>query len=177
MANIKIVEQKAEAVDQLALKMGESKSYVLCEYAGLTVAKLEELRKLLRNENCVLKVATNNIIKRASAKNGFSELNDTEGPSCLVFSNGESVDGPRILAQFAKKNKQLLMKDGVVDGVYYDKAGIAQIAQLPSKQTLIAMVAGGLYQPIQQLALGLHQLVEKLEGGATFAEAEAPAAA
>ena len=166
-ANQNNIAKKEEAVNALALQMGNSKSYVLCEYAGLTVAQLEELRKLLRNENCLLKVATNNTIKRASSKNGFAELNDTEGPSCVVFSNGESVDGPRITAQFAKKNKKLKMKDGVVDGKYYDKDGIAKISQLPSKQTLIAMVAGGLYQPIQQLALGLHQLAEKLEGGAT----------
>ncbi|MCR5741899.1 MAG: 50S ribosomal protein L10 [Gammaproteobacteria bacterium] len=166
MANQNIVAKKAEAVDKLALQMGDSKSYVLCEYAGLTVAQLEELRKLLRKENCLLKVATNNTIKRASAKCGFEELNDTEGPSCVVFSNAESVDGPRILSQFAKKNKKLKIKDGVVDGKYYDLEGIKRISQLPSKQTLIAMVAGGLYQPIQQLALGLHQLAEKLEGGA-----------
>ena len=110
-----------------------------------------------------MKVATNNTIKRASAKNGFEELNDTEGPCCIVFSNNESVDGPRIVSTFAKKNKKLVIKDGVVDGKYYDIDGIKVISSLPTKQTLIALVAGGLYQPIQQLALGLHQLAEKLE--------------
>ena len=165
-ANKNIIAMKEEAVNALAAKMGEAKSYILCEYAGLTVAQLEELRKLLRKENCLLKVATNNTIKRACDKNGFEELNDTEGPSCVIFSNGESTDGPRIASQFAKKNKKLKMKDGVVDGKYYNDKEIVQIASLPTKQTLIAMVAGGLYQPIQQLALGLHQLAEKLEGEA-----------
>lgn len=158
MANQKYINLKSEAVDDLAKKMAEAKSYVLCEYAGLTVQKMEELRALLRKENCVLKVATNNTIKRASAKDGFDQLKDTEGPSCIVMSYGESVDGPRILSQFAKKNKQLVMKDGVVDKQYFNKKEMAQIANLPSKQVLLAMVAGGLYQPLQQLALGLNMI-------------------
>lgn len=158
MANQKNVNKKAEAVDILASKMAESKSYVLCEYAGLTVQKMEELRALLRKENCLLKVATNNTIKRASAKDGFDQLTDTEGPSCIVLSFNESVDGPRILSQFAKKNKQLVMKDGVVDNHYCDKKAMQQVANLPSKQVLLAMVAGGLYQPLQQLALGLNMI-------------------
>ena len=116
MANQKIVASKADQVEKLATQMKESKSYFLCEYAGLTVAQMEELRKTLRKDNCFLKVATNNTIKRASGKNGFEELNDTEGPCCLVFSNNESVDGPRIVSTFAKKNKKLVIKDGVVDG-------------------------------------------------------------
>lgn len=180
MANQKIIVQKEEAVNKLCDRMTASKSYVLCEYAGLTVAQLEELRKLLRAEGCSLKVATNNTIKRASAQHGFSELSDTVGPSCVVFSNNEAVDGPRILVQFAKKNKKLVVKDGVVDGKYYDAKDVAQIAALPSRQTLLAMIAGGLYQPLQQLALGLHQLCEKLEAPAAEAAPvapEAPAAA
>ncbi len=176
MANQTIIQKKEEAVNLLANQMHESKSYVLCEYAGLTVAQMEELRGLLRKEGCSLKVATNNTIKRASSKNGFEELNDTEGPCCLVFSNNESVDGPRIVSTFAKKNKKLVMKDGVVDGTYYNIEGIKVIASLPTKQTLIAMVAGGLYQPIQQLALGLHQLAEKLENGEAAPAVEAVAA-
>ena len=176
MANQNIIAKTEEAVNQLASQMHESKSYILCEYAGLTVAQMEELRKLLRKEGCLLKVATNNTIKRASGKNGFEELNDTEGPCCLVFSNNESVDGPRIVSTFAKKNKKLVIKDGVVDGKYYDVEGIKVISSLPTKQTLIAMVAGGLYQPIQQLALGLHQLAEKLENGEAAPAVEAVAA-
>ena len=156
MANQKIIASKADQVEKLASQMKESKSYFLCEYAGLTVAQMEELRKVLRQENCLLKVATNNTIKRAAISNGFEQLNDVEGPSCIVISNNESVDGPKAVAAFAKKNKKLKIKDGVVDGQYCTKEEIIAISQLPSKTGLLAMLAGGMYQTIQQLCLGLH---------------------
>ena len=105
-----------------------------------------------------MKVATNNTIKRAAISNGFEQLNDVEGPSCIVISNNESVDGPKAVAAFAKKNKKLKIKDGVVDGQYCTKEEIIAISQLPSKTGLLAMLAGGMYQTIQQLCLGLHMI-------------------
>lgn len=160
MANQKIIASKAEASQKLADLMSASKSYILCEYAGLTVAKMEELRHLLRKEGCFLKVATNNTIRRAAEINGFTQLKDTVGPSCIVISNNESVDGPKIIAQFAKKNKQLVMKDGVVDGAYLTQKEVVEVSKLPSKLGLIAMLAGQLYSPLQQLALGLNMIAE-----------------
>lgn len=175
MANKQIVEQKSEAVDKLVKDMQGAKSYILCEFAGLTVMQMESLRKELRKSDCVLKVATNNTIKRASAKEGFNELTDTEGPSCVVISKSESVDGPRIVATFAKKNKQLVMKDGVVDGEYYNADGILAISKLPSRLTLLTMLAGGLIQPLQQLALGLKLVAEAKEQPAVAVQEEAKA--
>jgi len=158
MANSKIIASKADAVDKLAQQMLDSKSYFLCEYAGLTVEQMEELRHELRKENCLLKVATNNTIKRAAAKNGFNQLNDVEGPSCLILSNNESVDGPKAAAAFSKKNKKLQMKDGVVDGQYCTQEEIKAVAALPSRMGLLTMLAGGMLQPLQQLSLGLNMI-------------------
>ena len=158
MANQKIIASKAEAVERLAQQMKDSKSYFLCEYAGLTVEQFEELRHALRKENCLVKVATNNTIKRAAIMNGFEQLNDIEGPTCLIISNGESVDGPKAAAAFQKKNKMLVMKDGVVDGQYCTKEEIKAVAALPSRVGLLTMLAGGILQPLQQLAFGLNMI-------------------
>ncbi len=158
MANQNIIASKASAVEELVKKMQESKSYFLCEYAGLTVQQMEELRKALRDDNCFLKVVTNNIIKRAALENGFNQLNDIEGPSCLIFSKNESVDGPKAAAAFQKKNKKLKIKDGVVDGQYCTKEEILAISQLPSRMGMLTMIAGGMLQPLQQLALGLNMI-------------------
>ncbi len=160
MANKQIIANKKEAVESLAEEMKKAQSYVVCQYTGLTVLKLEELRHNLREEKCVLKVVKNNIIKRAASLNGFNELDDTTGPSALCLSNKDSVLGPKLLFEFAKKNKQLVLKDGVVDGVYYNDEDMKTIATLPSRITLLAMIAGGLYQPLQQLALGLNMVAE-----------------
>ncbi len=161
MANQKIIASKAEAVDKLAQQMKDSKSYFLCEYAGLTVEQFEELRLALRKENCFVKVATNNTIKRAASKNGFDQLTNIEGPTCLIISNNESVDGPKAAAAFQKKNKMLVMKDGVVDGQYCTKEEIKAVAALPSRVGLLTMLAGGLLQPIQQLSFGLNMIANK----------------
>ena len=158
MANQKIIASKAEAVERLAQQMKDSKSYFLCEYAGLTVEQFEELRHALRKENCLVKVATNNTIKRAAIMNGFEQLNDIEGPTCLIISNSESVDGPKAAAAFQKKNKMLVMKDGVVDGQYCTKEEIKAVAALPSRVGLLTMLAGGMLQPLQQLAFGLNMI-------------------
>ncbi len=163
MANSKIVASKAEAVEKLAKQMSESKSYFLCEYAGLTVEQMEQLRAELRKEQCVLKVATNNIIKRAAAMNGFSQLSDIEGPSCLIISNKESVDGPKAASAFCKTNKKLIMKDGVVDGQYCTKEEIVAVSALPSRMAMLTMLAGGMLQPVQQLALGLNMIANPEE--------------
>lgn len=163
MANTNVVASKKEAVDKLAQEMKDSKSYVVCQYTGLTVLKLEELRHKLRESGCVLKVVKNNTIVRAAEINGCSELSDTVGPSAVCLSSKDSVDGPKLLFEFAKKNKQLVLKDGVVDGTYYNAADMRKVATLPSRITLLAMLAGGMYQPLQQLAIGLQMVLESKE--------------
>ena len=155
MANQKIIASKAEAVERLAQQMKDSKSYFLCEYAGLTVEQFEELRHALRKENCLVKVATNNTIKRAAIMNGFEQLNDIEGPTCLIISNSESVDGPKAAAAFQKKNKMLVMKDGVVDGQYCTKEEIKAVAALPSRVGLLTMLAGGMIGIVRDLSICL----------------------
>lgn len=156
--------QKQEDVNSLKEKIQKSSSVVVAEYRGLTVAKLTELRKLLRAEQCELHVLKNNIVKRAAQECGYPELVDSlQGPNAICFANHDSVAAAKVLFDFSKKNKELQIKVGVVDGDFYGNKEILTIATLPSKLTMLGMLAGGMIQPLRELAIGMNMIAEQKE--------------
>ncbi len=162
MANQKIIEIKKQEVKKIAEKMSSAKSVVIAEYRGLTVGKTEELRKQLREEGCELLVIKNNISRRAAESVGYGDLtSDLKGPNGVVFAFEESVSAAKVLYNFAKKNPKLKIKAGFVDGDYYGQAQIKEIAVLPSKDMLLAMLASQLYAPLRDLSVGLDLLTKK----------------
>ncbi len=162
MANQNIIELKAKEVEKITEKMSGAKSVVLAEYRGLTVEKTEELRRQLRAEGCELMVIKNNITKRAAENVGFGAISeDLNGPNGVIFAFNDSVAAARVLHLFAKKNPKLIVKSGVVDGAYYLAAQIKEIAALPGKEVLLAMLATQLYAPLRDLAIGLDLLTKE----------------
>lgn len=162
MANQKIIEFKQEEVKKITEKMSNAKSVVVAEYSGLTVEKTEELRRQLREEGCEMVVIKNNISKRAAINLGYEALTaDFKGPNGVVFAFEDSVAAAKILHNFAKKNKKLIVKSGVVDGDFYVADQIKEIAALPNKDTLLAMLAGQLYTPLMELSRGLFLLTSE----------------
>jgi len=164
MSKESVINLKQEAVNELKSKMEQAKSVVVAEYRGLTVAATENLRRQLRKEGCELFVVKNNISRRAANSLGYEALDaDLSGPNGVVLAYEDSVAAAKILHEFAKKNPLLVVKSGVVDGEYYQPAQIKEIAALPNKDTLLAMVAAGLYSPIRDLAISLDLLANKEE--------------
>jgi len=162
MSNAFNLNAKEVDVQALVEKMSKAKSVVVAEYRGLTVKKTEELRRLLRKEGCEMIVAKNNISRRAAINSGFNGLdNDLVGPNTVVLSMKDSVIATKILTEFARKNPKLVVKAGVVDGDYFTQDQIKMIAQLPSKQVLLAMLASALYSPLKDLAVGLDMIANK----------------
>ncbi|MDD3842185.1 MAG: 50S ribosomal protein L10 [Candidatus Izemoplasmatales bacterium] len=164
MSREAIIGVKQEEVNQLASKMKDAKSVVVAEYRGLTVKLTEQLRRSLRKEGCELVVAKNNIAKRAAKACGFEAINvDLKGPNGVVVAFKESVSAAKVLQEFARKNPKLIIKSGVIDGDFYTPAEIMQIALLPSKMGLLAMLASQLYSPLKDLAIGLDLLNKQKE--------------
>ncbi|MBN2504925.1 MAG: 50S ribosomal protein L10 [Bacilli bacterium] len=156
MSRETVIQAKQEAVDQVTEKMSKAKSIVLAEYRGLTVEKTEFLRRQLRKEGCEMVVIKNNISRRAAKVAGYEALDaDLAGPNGVVFAYNDSVSAAKVLFEFARKNPKLVIKSGVVDGDYYESAEIKQIATLPPKETLLAMLATQLFAPLRDLAIGL----------------------
>lgn len=149
MPSPKILEKKKQAVVNLTNKLKEAKAFVLADYRGLTVEQDTELRRALRKADVEYKVVKNSLVRFAVKENGLDELTPfLEGPTSLALSNTDPVAPAKVLAEYAKKYDKLELKVGVVEGKVIDIAGIKALADLPSREVLIAQVLGGFNAPI-----------------------------
>ncbi|MBO2460127.1 50S ribosomal protein L10 [Actinomadura violacea] len=137
--------EKAAAVAELKSEFESSSGAVLTEYRGLTVAQLKELRTNL-GENAKFAVVKNTLTKRAANEAGvdeqFREL--LEGPSAIAFVRGDVVEAAKGLRDFAKANPLLVIKGGFIDGKSMDAAEITRLADLESREVLLAKLAGAM---------------------------------
>jgi large subunit ribosomal protein L10 len=166
MPNAKVLEQKKQLVEELSSKLRSSACTVVTDYRGLSVAQVTELRKQLREANVEFKVIKNTLIRRATAEAELSELdNIISGPTALAFSE-DAVAPAKILIEFAKKNEQLEIKGGVVEGKVVGLDQIKALADLPSREGLLSMLLSVLQAPIRNFALAVKAVAEKQEAGA-----------
>ncbi|ALS24850.1 MULTISPECIES: 50S ribosomal protein L10 [Paenibacillus] len=167
MANAKIIEQKAQQVTVVAEKLKESSCSIVADYRGLNVAQVTELRKQLREAGVEFQVLKNTLVRRATANAELSELDEyLTGPTAIAFSKEDVVAPAKILAEFAKKNENLNIKAGVVEGKVVDINQIKALAELPSREGLLSMLLSVLQAPIRNFALAVKAVSDKQEGGA-----------
>lgn len=160
----KSIQKKASKVEALKEQMLEAKTIVLFDYKGLTVDKFTELRAQLREEGNAVNVHKNNISKRAAELAGFEGLSEQfVGPKALVLGYEDVVSPAKILADFSKENKTVEIEAGVIEGKVVLKEGIMELANLPSRETLLTQLAAGLLMPIKEVAIGLNMLAEEQE--------------
>ncbi|MEU4580311.1 MULTISPECIES: 50S ribosomal protein L10 [Nonomuraea] len=135
---------KATAVAELKSEFEGSAAAVLTEYRGLTVAQLKELRTSL-GENAKFAVAKNTLTKIAANEAGLAGLDSLlAGPTAIAFVNGDVVEAAKGLRDFAKANPLLVIKGGVLDGKTLDATEITKLADLESREVLLAKLAGAL---------------------------------
>ncbi len=169
------VELKQPIVQEISESVKDAASVVVVDYRGLTVAEDTQLRRELRAAGVTYKVYKNTMMTRAFEGTDFAALAPVlEGPSAIAISTEDATAPARILAKFAKTAPALEIKAGVVEGTFYDAAGMDAIAKVPSREELISKLLGSLQSPITNFARVLNQIAEN--GGASTAEAEAPAA-
>jgi large subunit ribosomal protein L10 len=188
MADKPVRADKAQAVAELTDKFRESSATVLTEYRGLTMSQLSTLRRSLGRET-TYKVSKNTLTKRAAQEAGVTGLDDLlAGPTAIAFVGGDPVEAAKSLRDFAKTNPTLVIKGGVVDGRPMSADDIRTLADLESREVLLAKLAGamkgnlskaaGLFQaPLSQVARLAAALQEKKAAEPQpAAAAEAPAA-
>lgn len=159
-----IIVKKAKEVDFLSEKLTEAKTAIAFDYAGLTVSQFTELRKLLRDSGCEVAVYKNNISRRASLKAGYENLADSfVGAKALIISFDDVVAPAKIIADFAKANKVVNIEAGIIEGKVVGKEGIMELANLPSRETLLTQLAAGLLMPVREIAIGLNMIVDQRE--------------
>jgi large subunit ribosomal protein L10 len=167
--------EKAAVVTEVAAQAAVAQTLALAEYRGLTVAHLDALRKQAREQGVYLHVLKNTLARRAVAGTSFEVASGAMvGPLIYGFSE-DAVAAAKVIADFAKTNDKLVVKGGAYAGKALDVEGIKSLASIPSREVLIAQVAGLLKSPIQRMAGVLAAVAEKRGGGE--AQAEAPAAA
>ena len=161
------VELKQPIVDEISGYLNDAAGVVLVNYRGLTVEQDTQLRKQLREAGVVYKVYKNTLVKRVVAGTEFESIADTlEGTNAIAFSKTDATAPARILANFAKTANALELKCGVVEGTFYDAAGIATIATIPSREELLSKLLGSIQSPITNFARVIKQIAEKDGEGA-----------
>jgi len=169
--------EKAAVVADVSAQAAKSQTLALAEYRGLTVEALNKLRVDARAKGVYLHVLKNTLARRAVAGTPFESASDAMvGPLIYGFSE-DAVAAAKVIADFAKGNDKLVIKGGAYAGKALNADGIKALAAIPSREVLIAQIAGLLKSPIQRMAGVLAAVAEK-QGGAAAAEApaEAPAA-
>lgn len=166
-----VLEMKQAVVSEIQEKINNSASTVVVEYHGLNVGQITTLRRQLRAEGIEFKVYKNKMFKRAVEGTEYEALaNDLVGPNAVAFGS-DAVAPSRVLAEFAKKNKKLVLKAGIVDGNVVNSDEIKELSQLPNHTGMVAMLAGMLQSPIRSFAYAVSQVAEKLADGSAVAPA------
>ena len=156
MASDVIIKQKEEEVKKLAEKLKEAKVILLTDYRGINVADVTKLRTELRNVNTEYKVIKNNIVKRALNENGENGLDELlEGPTAVIFGAEDYLEPSKVVYNFTKTNEFYKIKGGIIDGKVMTAEEIITLAKLPSRQELMAKLAGALLGNITKLAVAL----------------------
>ncbi len=190
MADKPVRADKATAVAELTEQFRASSATLLTEYRGLTVAQLKQLRRSLGRETTYA-VAKNTLALRAAQGAGFEGLDDLfTGPTALAFVSGDPVEAAKGLREFAKAHPLLVIKGGVFEGKPMSADDVRKLADLESREVLLAKLAGAMkanlskaaatfQAPLTQMARLAAALQDK-QGGApadTAPEADAPAEA
>lgn len=168
--------EKAAVVTDVAAQVARSQTLALAEYRGLTVEHLNNLRRQARDKGVYLHVLKNTLARRAVAGTPFEVAAESMvGPLIYGFSE-DAVAAAKVIADFAKGNDKLIVKAGAYAGKALNAEGVKALASIPSKEVLLAQLAGLLMSPISRTARVLAAVAEKKGGGAEAPAAETAAA-
>jgi len=169
--------EKQAVIDEVTGLAAKAQSLVMAEYRGITVADMTRLRTAARDSGVNLSVLKNTLARRAVAGSAFEVVSDQmTGPLIYGFST-DAVAAAKVVADFAKTNDKLVIRAGALSGKALDVNGVKQLANIPSKEVLLAQLCGLLMSPISRTAVVLGALAAKRgEGSGEAASAAAPAA-
>jgi large subunit ribosomal protein L10 len=177
---------KIAVVDEVRTRIGDASASIVSEYRGLSVAELAELRTALAAVGGDYRIFKNTLVRRAIDGGEYQPLSEyLTGPSALTFVQGDVSGVAKALKDFARANPLLVIKGGLADGSLLSSSDLSSLADLPSRDVLLARLAGALAAPMQQmagllqalprnLAYGLSALIDqRVDGGEALPEAEA----
>lgn len=156
-------EEKAAVVAELAERMGRARAIVLTDFRGLNVGDMTELRRKLREAGIEYRIAKNTLIARAADAAQVQGITDLlVGPTALAFGYDDPVAPARVLVVFSRTRPEVAIKGAVVEGRLMDADGVRALAELPSREVLLARVVGAFQAPVAGLVSVLQAPVRKL---------------
>jgi large subunit ribosomal protein L10 len=179
---------KVAVVDEVQARLESSAGALLTEYRGLAVKDIETLRRALRTAGGEYKVYKNTLVRRAAKDTGLDVIEPMlEGPTAIAFVHGDVAAVAKVLRDFARTNPSLVVKGGLIGSSLLDARSASALAELPSREVLLAQIAGALAAPMQKFAgllaavpqkfaYGLSALIDSRGGADAVAAAAAEAA-
>ncbi|MCA3000501.1 MAG: 50S ribosomal protein L10 [Rhodocyclaceae bacterium] len=167
------LEGKKEVVSDVIANIAKAQTMVLAEYRGTVVVGMTKLRADARSQGVYLRVIKNTLARRAVVGTSFEVAKDQMvGPLIYSFSE-DAVAAAKVVNDFAKGNEKFVIKGGAYNGKVLDQAGVQALANIPSKEVLLAQLLGLMQSPISRMARVLAAVAEKKSGSPAEA---APAA-
>lgn len=165
-----VLENKKAVVTEIQGKINDAASMVVVEYRGLSVGQMTTLRRQLRAEGIELKIYKNSMLQRAVEGSDFEAMKEElVGPNAVAFGT-DAVAPSRVLATFAKKNKALKLKTGIVDGKIVNSDEIKELSALPNHDGMISMLLGMFQSPVRSFAYALDQVAQQKAAGGEVVE-------
>jgi large subunit ribosomal protein L10 len=160
------LNDKKAVVAEVSAQVATAQTIVVAEYRGIQVGHMTQLRAKARSQGVYLRVLKNTLARRAVEGTAFSGLaSEMTGP--LIYSiSADAVAAAKVVSDFAKTNDKLVIRAGNYAGTSLDKAGVAALANIPSREVLLAQLLGVMQAPVSAFARGLAALAAKKEGEA-----------
>jgi len=156
-------EEKGQVITELRQRFSEAKAVILTDYKGMTVAELSEVRKLLRRGDVDYRVVKNTLARIASQETPISVAKDAfKGPVAIAMGYKDPVAAAKKVIEFSKKNEKLKLSAGVIEGRLYNAIEVRAIADLPSREVLLSMLAGVFQAPLSKMVAALSATVSSL---------------
>ena len=174
--------QKAATVAALTARLKASSTAVLADYRGMTVGQMRDLRTKLRGGGIEMVVVKNTLARRAAKAAGYEPLSaELVGPIAMLFAD-EDVSAPaRILNDYIKANRKMVIKAGLLEGQLIKADAVTELADLPSREVLLSRLLGAMQAPLGNLASVLQAPITKfartLDAVRSQKESQSPAAA
>ncbi len=167
MASEKSINRKIKEVEELSEKIKKAKVVLLTDYKGINVADVTALRAKLRKTDTEYKVIKNNITRRALQSCKIEGLEgQLEGTTAVILGYEDYLEPLKAIYEYSKKNEFYKIKGGIIEGKVVPVEELVTLAKLPSRETLIAQLAGALLGNISKLAVALDQVAKQKEATA-----------
>ncbi|AKJ69810.1 50S ribosomal protein L10 [Pandoraea thiooxydans] len=160
------LDDKKAVVAEVAAQVAGAQTVVLAEYRGITVGDLTQLRAKARQQGVYLRVLKNTLARRAVQETAFAGLAEQMTGPLIYGMSEDAVAAAKVLNDFSKTNEKLVLRAGSYDGQVLDKAGVQALANIPSREELLAKLLGVMQAPVSGFARALAALAEKKQAEA-----------